>query len=89
MQAGLVFQKHVHHGNVYDYTLRGQWAYQEFDHEMTFKAGDFVSDDGGFAHTLYNPGNDTAEVFYWGNGAMVCLCVCMTHSVICMDSIRE
>jgi quercetin dioxygenase-like cupin family protein len=50
---------HRHHGSVYGYTIKGEWAYKEHNSEWISKPGDFVFEAPTSIHTLYVP-----HVFY-------------------------
>eukprot|EP01084_Bolivina_argentea_P214081 363500_1 len=71
VEPGVVGQTHRHYGNVYDYTLKGKYAFKEFEDKQISEAGDLTTDDSGYPHTLYNPSDDEdCEILFWCYGAL-------------------
>lgn len=63
MQPGQVI-KHYHTGPVYAFTLQGSWFYKEYP-ETVNKAGSFLFEPAGSAHTLCVPDSETEETIVW------------------------
>jgi quercetin dioxygenase-like cupin family protein len=64
MRPGLKVVKHYHTGPVYAYTVQGSWFYEEYPQTVN-RAGSFLFEPAGSAHTLCVPEDETAETIVW------------------------
>jgi quercetin dioxygenase-like cupin family protein len=61
-EPGSGIKRHYHTGTVAGYTLQGSWKYDEY--EWIAKAGSFVYEPAGEAHTLRILGNEPMLAFF-------------------------
>lgn len=70
---GIQLPKHLHTGSVHAYTFSGEWTYLEYPESATNRAGSYLYEPPGSAHTLKVSDHNTepTEALFVVGGAMV------------------
>lgn len=64
MKAGTRVIKHYHTGPVYAFTVQGSWYYEEYP-ETVNRAGSFLFEPAGSAHTLCVSADEPDDTIVW------------------------